>query len=110
MTTTQWVHRPQEVQKWDYWFSWNIYVSKGVNQLLSQKAIQTIIEDVRFYAEANKGLGNLVIYLNKETDQKLFFIDSLSKEEFKECYQAQNYATLLLEQEASDYYTSIKEY
>jgi len=110
MTKTKWVYRPQEVQVWDYRFSWHIYVSQWVNQLLSNRAIQVIIDDVRSYAESNKGIGNLVVYLNKEYDQKLFFIDTLSKQEVEECHQSNNYATLLLEEEACKYYKSIKEY
>lgn len=94
--------KPQEVQKGDYWFRWTIYVTKWVQELLPSQDVIAIIEDIRDYATTMKGIDYLMVYVHTITEQKLFFIDQITKSQFENgSYSNEDYhATLML---ASEY-------
>lgn len=57
------------------------YYTSGVGRVVSMEVIFAITEDVVSLAKEQNGLDYLVVYQHRETGQKLFFIDLLTKEE-----------------------------
>ena len=95
----KWIRQPQE-QEGNYYFSGTFYVTRGIQELLSQEEILAIYQEVQKLVKENGGLDYLQVYV-AEGEEKLFFIDQLSKEmiesgDYKEEY---NYCTLLLSSE-----------
>ena len=75
---TKWIRQPQE-QKGDYWFSGKFLVTKGIQRLLTAEEIFGIYQEIQRLVEEQQGIDYLVVFLHSETQQKLFFIDQLSK-------------------------------
>ena len=72
-----WQHQPQE-QEGSYLFSGSFYVTKGVNEKLSEQEIGNIYRYIKNKAQ-EENLDYLQVFLNSETEEKLFFIDQLDK-------------------------------
>lgn len=98
---SKWVRQPQE-QKGDYWFSGKFFVTSGVQHLLTSEEILNIYREIQQLVKEQQGIDYLVVFLNSETQQKLFFIDQLSKGmiDSGDFLPEYNYCTLLL---ASEY-------
>ena len=75
----QWVRQPQE-QAGTYYFSGQFFVTPGVQELLTKEEIYRIYTEVLFYAEQEKGLDYLQVFLRESDKQRLFFIDQLNQE------------------------------
>ncbi|MEL7119907.1 MAG: hypothetical protein AAFO07_10710 [Bacteroidota bacterium] len=93
-----WEHQPQEKAE-KYFFSGRFLVTKGVQALLSMNQIYAIYFLVKALAEQEEGLDYLQVFIHKETEQKLFFIDQLNEEMKKEHPPEHDYCTLLLAEE-----------
>lgn len=95
-----WKRKPQERNDQKYFFSGKFYFTKGVFHALSFDEIVTIYNDVRQFAQEKDGIDYLQVYTN-ENEQKLFFIDSLSRcmIESGEYQTEHNYCTLMLAEE-----------
>lgn len=98
--TTLWLLQPQE-QKGNYFFSGHFYVTKGIETLLSYEEIFELYRRVKQLVLEKKGLDYLVVFKHKQTKQKLFFIDQLSKDmiESGQFRTEDNHCTLLLAEE-----------
>ena len=97
----KWIRQVQE-QEGSYFFSGQFFVTQGIQSSLTQEEILAIYLDVRELAEEKNGIDYLVVYIHKETKQKLFFIDQLNKEmiESGEYKEEHNLCTLMI---ASEY-------
>lgn len=101
MQNKNWVRQPQETEG-TYMFAGKMYLTSGVERLITQDVILEICNDVKQFAKEQNGIDYLVVYKHRETDQKLFFIDQITKEQAAsgDFQKAQHYCTLLL---ASEY-------
>ena len=99
----KWIRQPQE-QEGSYHFSGTFYVTRGVQELLSQEEKFAIYQEIQILEKENEGLDSLQTYL-AEGEEKLFFIDQLSKQmiESGDYIEEYNYCTLLLN---TNYYTN----
>ena len=100
-TLEKWLYQPQESQG-NYRFSGAFYITKGIEQALSQEEILELYFFIKLKVSEQNGLDYLQVFYHKETQQKLFFIDQLSKEMLESGHYLpeDNYCTLLL---ASEY-------
>lgn len=100
-TLEKWLYQPQETDG-TYKFLGSFFVTIGIQQTLSQEEIFEIYLFIKSLVEDKKGLDYLQVFINKDTGQKLFFIDQLNTEMIESGkYQTEdNYCTLLL---ASEY-------
>ena len=97
---SDWILQPQE-QGGSYFFSGQFYVTKGIEALLSYDEIFELYQRVKQLVLEKDGLDYLVVFKHKQTAQKLFFIDQLSKEMIKsgDFKATDNHCTLLLAEE-----------
>ncbi len=97
-----WTRKEQEVKTGDYHFSGRILMTATVQEHLEQEVIQAIVFDALKFAKEQNGIDYLLVYLNAETGEKLFFIDESTKAELQSGQKPQeyNYATLMF---AEDY-------
>lgn len=101
MSFIKWVRQTQE-RGGSYMFAGELYISSGVQAMLTEKEINWIVTDVKEFVKLESGIDYLVVYKHQETLQKLFFIDQLNTDmiasgQFK---PDDNRATLIL---ASEY-------
>ena len=99
-TLENWLYQPQE-NEGTYMFCGKFFVTAGIEENLSRKEIFDIYLFIRSMAEENKNLDYLQVFIHKDTGQKLFFIDQLSKQMIESgSYNSEdNYCTLLLAHE-----------
>ena len=98
--TSKWGRQTQE-RAGSYWFSGQFLVANGVQALLTPEEILAIYLEIQQLVKEKNGLDYLQVYIHSETEQKLFFIDQLSKEmiESGDYLPEYNYCTLLLAEE-----------
>lgn len=98
---SKWVRQKPDYDTGDYWFNGQMFVTTGVQENLSQVEVIEIIKDIRAYVEENQGIDYLQVYKNEETNEKLFFIDSITKEDLETGIQLSehNYCTLIFDYE-----------
>ena len=96
----KWTRQPQE-KEGDYYFDGKIYITRGIQEMLREVEIFSIIMDVKKAVFRNAGLDYLQVY-KSDLNEKIYLIDNLSKtdltsddltEEEKRIY---NYFTMLL--------------
>lgn len=97
---TKWIRQEQESEG-TYMFNGRIFVTSGIQSLLSNDEIQWIMNDVKLQVTDHNGIDYLVVYEHEDTGQKLFFIDQLNRQmiESGQYSPEHNYATLLLSSE-----------
>lgn len=100
-TLEKWLYQPQETDG-TYKFLGSFFVTVGIQQILSHEEIFEIYLFIKSLVEEKEGLDYLQVFMNKDTGQKLFFIDQLNTEmiESGKYQKEDNYCTLLL---ASEY-------
>lgn len=100
-TLKKWLYQPQE-KEGTYQFSGTFYATIGIQKTLSQDEIFEIYLFIKLQVKEKKGLDYLQVFIDKDTGQKLFFIDQLNNEmiESRQYLRQENYCTLLL---ASEY-------
>ena len=99
----KWTRQPQE-KEGDYYFEGKIYITRGIQEMLREAEIFSIVIDVKKAVFKNAGLDYLQVY-KSDLGEKVYLIDNLSKtdlmsndfsEEEKRIY---NYFTMLLPSE-----------
>lgn len=95
-----WTRQPQEQQNQKYFFNGNFYVTVGIKEHLTPEEVASIFADVRLFAEEQKGIDYLQVYLD-ENGRKLFFIDQLDKDmiESGDFASEDNHCTLMFAHE-----------
>lgn len=98
--TSLWLLQPQG-QEGKFFFSGQFYVTRGVEDLLSYDEIFELYRRVKQLVLEKNGLDYLQVFKHKQTKQKLFFIDQLSKEMIAsgQFRPEDNHCTLLLADE-----------
>ena len=101
MQNSEWVRQPQETGG-SYMFAGKMYCTSGIERNVPKDVINRICHDVLQFAKEQNGIDYLVVYKHRDTGQKLFFIDQITKEEAAsgDFQKAEHYCTLLL---ASEY-------
>lgn len=99
-TTNDWEMQPQE-QEGDYWFSGTFVVTQGVKALLTEEEIYWIYIEIQTRVQQNQGLDYLAVFKKEGTEDKLYFVDQLSKADIASgAYSSEhNYCTLMLTEE-----------
>lgn len=99
-TLEKWLHQPQE-REGTYMFSGKFFVTAGIQQALTQEEIFHIYLFIKLLAKEKENLDYLQVFVHKESDQKLFFIDQLNKEmiDSGKYSSEDNYCTLLFAHE-----------
>ena len=94
-------HLPPEHETGNHYFSGKIVITTEVNKTLTMVEIANIVHYVRELAKANNGVDCLQVFQNKESEQKLFFINQLDKDaiESGRYGEEDDYATLLYSHE-----------
>ena len=94
------VYQLQE-QEGNYHFNGTLYITRGVNTLLSREEIIEIYRFTKDLVEQHKGIDYLQVFYSKKNNSKLYFIDQLDKQsvESKLFTKEQNYCTLMLSSE-----------
>lgn len=96
----KWKIQPQE-QGGSYRFDGRFVATSGVASLLSEAEIMLLYWQVRYLVELNDGIDYLIVVINEETKEKLFFIDQINDAMKKSGGHPpeHNYCTLLLAEE-----------
>lgn len=96
----KWKRKPQE-KDGTYMFCGQFLATSGVAALLTQGDIQSIYNETQSLVDEHNGLDYLQVYVNEETNGKLFFIDQLNQEMIASGghRKEDNYCTLLLAEE-----------
>lgn len=97
-----WKRKEQEVKTGDYHFSGRLLMTATVQERLEQEVIEAIVKDALKFAKEQEGIDYLIVYVNENTNEKLFFIDESTKAELQSGQKPEeyNYATLMY---AEDY-------
>jgi hypothetical protein len=94
-----WERKPPEYEEGDYWFNGSFMVTKTVKEKLSHWEILMIYADNKNLVQHQQGIDYLQVYLQKEKNYKLFFIDQVTKESLRlgKHPPEHNYCTLLFD-------------
>lgn len=74
-----WFHQDQECEG-TYTFDGQFLITRGVKELLSDEEIKALYLHIQQQVKDKKGLDYLQVFKHKSSEQKLYFIDQLSKE------------------------------
>lgn len=93
-----WIRKEQE-QDGDYWFDGKLFVTRGVNEQLSEIEIHLLIGDGINLAAQQGGCDYLIVYQNEKRGLRLYFIDQVTRQELADGIHPEehHYATLLLD-------------
>ena len=96
----KWQRQPQECDG-DYHFNGQIYATRGILNRLPREEIMQIVNDVQKAVEEQLGLDYLQVFKEKETGQKIYFIDQLTKQQVDSGNYPleENYSTLMFPEE-----------
>ena len=96
-----WERNASEYVTGDYWFNGKFFVTHEVQKTLSDLEIALIYADIQNLVGQKGGQDYLHVYVQKEKDLKLFFIDQVTKESLQlgEQPPEHNYCTLLFAHE-----------
>jgi len=96
-----WERNAPEYETGDYWFNGKFFVTREVKETLSELEITLIYADIKNLVGQWGGQDYLHVYLQKEKNLKLFFIDQVTRESLqqKEQPSEHNYCTLLFAHE-----------
>lgn len=75
----KWKRLPEEVLNQDYFFSGSMYLTKGIQELLSDEEMLMITMELHSFIRIQKGVDYLQVYQHAETNEKIYCIDQLSK-------------------------------
>ena len=94
---SKWIRKPQE-KEGTYYFSGQFLVTSGIQNLLDSQEIKNIYFEIQRLVKEQSGLDYLQVYECEGREERLFFIDQLSKEmvESGEFSADDNHCTLLL--------------
>ena len=101
----KWERLPEEVVNQDYFFSGLMYVTQGVQDLLSEEEMLLVTMELQGFIRMQNGVDYLQMYQHSETNEKIYCIDQLSKSMIESgTYSAEeikkyNHFTLLLPSE-----------
>jgi len=101
MKIANWERLPQESNTGQFFFAGAMYITQGVNALRPAE-ILFIYWDLRAFVKENpNGVDYLQVYIDRETNRRLYFIDNLSKSmiDSGDYKPEDNYCTLLFSEE-----------
>ena len=78
-----WERQAPEVESGDYWFDGEILVTHNIMDKLSKLEITFIYGDIKNLVQQHGGQDYLQVYLQKEKNYKLFFIDQVSRKSLR---------------------------
>lgn len=89
-------HKEPEHETGDYHFGGTLYLTKGVNETIPVLEVARIVAYIRGQVKQQNGIDYLQVFENEDED-KLFFIDNLSKTQIESGdYDLEhNYSTLM---------------
>ncbi|WP_052600017.1 hypothetical protein [Aureispira sp. CCB-QB1] len=101
ITDVGWEHKPPEYTTGDYWFDGKFFVTRNVQNTLSEEEITLIYAHIINLVQQKGGQDYLQVFEQKEAEYKLFFIDQVTRESLQNGEQPNehNYCTLLFDWE-----------
>lgn len=101
ITDAGWEHKTPEYETGDYWFDGKFFVTKNVEETLSKEEILLIYAHITNLVQQKGGQDYLHVFLQKEKDYKLFFIDQVTRDSLQNGEQPakNNYCTLMFHHE-----------
>lgn len=96
-----WEREAPEYENGDYWFDGKFFATREVTETLSKLEITLIYADIQNLVGQKGGQDYLKVYLQKERNLKLFFIDQVTRKSLQSGDQPSehNYCTLLFPHE-----------
>ena len=101
ITDFGWEHQPPEYDTGDYWFDGQFFITKRVKEEIPSIEITMIYAHIKNLVQQKKGIDYLHVFLQKERDIKLFFIDQVTRQSLQSGEQPpeHHYCTLLFAEE-----------
>lgn len=96
-----WERQEPEVKSGDYWFDGKFYATSGVDNAIPRPEILMIYTDILNTVGHQGGQDCLQVYVQKEKNYKLFFIDNVSRSSLSsgEASREDHYCTLMFAHE-----------
>ena len=96
-----WEREKPEVESGDYWFDGKFTVTSGIDTAIPKPEILMIYTDILNTVGHKGGQDYLQVYIQKEKNYKLFFIDNVSRASLlsREVSKEDHYCTLMFAHE-----------
>lgn len=101
ITNFGWEHKTPEYETGDYWFDGRFFVTQEVQNTLAEEEILLIYAHIVNLVQHKGGQDYLQVFLQKESEYKLFFIDQVTRESLQNGEQPSehNCCTLMFDHE-----------
>lgn len=101
ITDFGWEYKAPEYETGDYWFDGKFFITRSVQEALSEAEILFIYAHIINLVQQKGGQDFLQVFEQKDKDYKLFFIDQVTRSSLQTGEQPSehNYCTLMFSEE-----------